>query len=207
MRKSVYILGLGLAVSIILSCGKRNKDDNLCLPIDTFADGDLAFRRGAGLLSRVVVTADQGGMYSHVGILKRRGNEWYVIHAVPDEPDFEGDADRVKVEPANRFFGPDRAVCGAVMRFKGDSSIARRAAQAAWHIGSQKLRFDHHYNLEDTTEMYCTELVNHVYRKAGTDLSEGRISYIDVPAFSGSYLLPSDIADNRQLEIIFQFVR
>ena len=43
-------------------------------------------------------------VYSHVGILKQIDNEWFVIHAVPDEPDFEGDTDRVKTDPLSRFF-------------------------------------------------------------------------------------------------------
>lgn len=66
------------------------------LPQELFRDGDIAFRRGTGITSRVVLAADREGAYSHTGILKKKAGQWYVIHAVPGEPDFKDDPDRVK---------------------------------------------------------------------------------------------------------------
>lgn len=203
----IWIILSGLTLSLCTSCKEAKGKDVLYLPIDSFNDGDLAFRRGAGLLSHAVMIADQKGVYSHVGIMIQLNGKWQVIHAVPDEPDFKGDVDRVKIEPLDRFFASDKAVRGAVMKFKGNPSIAKQAAKVALHIAGQKILFDHHYNLNDTTEMYCTELVNYAYQKAGINLSEGRISQLNVPTFKGSYLMPSDIAANQQLEVIFQFAR
>ena len=161
-------------------------------PVEEFSDGDLVFRRGIGLMSRAVLVADGSGMYSHVGILKKVEEEWHVIHAV---------------EPLVRFWATDRAVRGAVMRMEVDSQLAAGAAVQAWQIAQRGTLFDHDYDLADTTAMYCTELVDFVYRKVGVDVSEGRLSRVNVPGVGGDYLLPSDLADNRQLKPVFEFSR
>ena len=165
--------------------------------------GDVYKRQG--LLSHVVTSASKDGVYSHVGILKQIDNEWFVIHAVPDEPDFEGDTDRVKTDPLSRFFAEDRAVCGAIARIMDDSIAASRAAHTAWKIARKGTLFDHDYNLADTSQMYCTELVEFTYQKADICLSEGRRTQINVPAMGGTYLMPDDIVANKRLKILYSF--
>lgn len=204
MKVPVYIL-TALVVFASWSCKKGNDPDAPALPTELFNDGDIVFRRGMGIMSRIVLHADGDGVYSHTGILRREGTEWYVIHAVPDEPDFDGDPDRVKKEPVTRFFASDRAVRGMVVRYEGRPEAAARAAASAEEYVRRGTLFDHKYNLDDTTEMYCTELVNHVYKKEGIDLSEGRMSKINLPAVGGTYLLPTDLAENCHLKIIFCF--
>ena len=98
-------------------------------------------------MSRIVVAADKNGTYSHVGILKKMEGEWHVIHAVPGEPEFKGDPDRVKIEPLTRFFSPERAVCGEIVRWGKDSLTAARAAQTALLMAQRGILFDHDYNL------------------------------------------------------------
>lgn len=78
-------------------------------------EGDLLFRRGIGVLGRAVVATDDEGRFSHVGIAVKVDNVWHVVHAVPDEPDFEGDFDRVKCEPIECFYDEFRAGNGAVI--------------------------------------------------------------------------------------------
>ena len=117
------------------------------IPVGILADGDLAFRRGTGILSHIVTTASNDGTYSHVGILKKIDNEWFVIHAVPDEPDFEGDVDRVKADSLSRFFANDRAVRGIIARVTEDTLAASKAARIAWEMSQKGILFDHDYNL------------------------------------------------------------
>lgn len=209
MRKHFSLLLITLSAALTMA-GSRGISENdihqpVQLPQELFRDGDIVFRRGTGIASRMVLAANREGMYSHTGILKKKGGQWYVIHAVPGEPDFEKDLDRVKMETVEKFFIRRKAVQGAIMRVTGDSAAAHRAAISAESVYDAHVLFDHDYNLADSTKMYCTELIDFVYRKEGIDLPEGRITHINIPGLQGDYLLPSDISKSNQLYLIFYF--
>lgn len=210
MRRQIHILPFITGVFIVLLLTTCEGSDvkvkkPVIIPQDLLQEGDVVFRRGTGLASRIVLTADSKGIYSHTGILKKKKDKWYVIHAVPGEPDFKDEPDRVKMEEIEKFFTPSKAISGAVMRVEGDSATCCRAAARAESFYKANVLFDHHYNLEDTTEMYCTELIDYVYRNEGIDLVEGRISKLSLPGFNGDYLLPNDIAQSKKLCIIYYF--
>lgn len=205
MKKLLHIFPALLALCLCVSCKNTRAKSQRIMPVEILADGDLVFRRGTGLLSQVVTSASKDGVYSHIGILKKIDNEWFVIHAVPDEPDFEGDPDRVKMDSLSRFFAADRAVRGMIARVTDDSLVASKAAAIARKMAREKVLFDHDYDLTDTSRMYCSELVEFAYQKTGICLSEGRRTQIDVPAMGGTYLMPDDIACNKRLKIIYSF--
>ena len=208
MKTHVSLLKTILFLTLVLvGCqGSSDKETPpVELPQELFRDGDIAFRRGTGITSRVVLAADREGAYSHTGILKKKAGQWYVIHAVPGEPDFKDDPDRVKMETVEVFFEKRKAVNGAIMRVSGDSVARYRAATHAEHLYESHVLFDHDYDLADTTKMYCTELIDFVYRKEGIDLPEGRVSYVNIPGFRGDYLLPNDIAQSKRLCLIYYF--
>ena len=106
----IYIMFVSLlAISCSGSRGNRSiLPDGLVL-----ADGDIVFRRGTGMMSHTVVAAD-GGRYSHVGIVVDSAGVKMIVHAVPDEPDFPGDIDRVKMESPRKFFSTINANVGEV---------------------------------------------------------------------------------------------
>lgn len=208
MKVARYISGwMGIALCLMVAGGCRGRGERPQreLPTGLFQEGDLVFRRGTGWTSRVVLAADRSGAYSHVGILKRMDGKWCVIHAVPGEPDFRGDRDRVKLEGVERFFARDRAANGAVMRVSDAPEEALQAAEKALALFRAGMLFDHEYDLADTTKMYCTELIDYVYKREGVDLSEGRRSKINIPLFNGYYLLPSDIVQSPRLRLIYMF--
>lgn len=175
------------------------------IPQALLQDGDIVFRKGTGVTSRIVLAADSQGNYSHTGIVRKKNEQWYVIHAVPGEPDAPNDPDRVKMETIESFFEKRKAISGAIMRVKQDSTTARRASLHAEHLYQNRVLFDHEYNLADTTRLYCTELIDFVYQKEGIDIPQGRVSSINIPAFSGDFLMPSDIAQSEQLSLIYSF--
>ena len=208
MKPHVALLKITLLFTLILAGCQGSPDKKtrlLQLPQELFRDGDITFRRGTGITSRVVLAADREGTYSHTGILKKKDGQWYVIHAVPGEPDFKDDPDRVKMETVEVFFEERKAINGAIMRIAEDSASAYRAAVQAERLYHAHVLFDHDYNLADTTRMYCTELIDFVYKKQGIDLPEGRISHVNIPGFKGDYLLPNDIAQSTRLCLIYYF--
>lgn len=188
------------------ACNKVKKTDPIpAFPENLWQEGDIVFRRGGGVVSRIVLIADDEGVYSHIGIVVKENGKWQVVHAVPGEPDFNNDPDRVKMESIECFFHPDKASRGAVMRVNGDSIQRNHVAQRAKQLFRAHTLFDHSYDHTDSTQMYCTELVEFVYLHEGIDLTEGRISRINVPGVSGNYILPSDIQQSKYLSLIYHF--
>jgi len=167
-------------------------------------EGDLVFRRGQGLASRAVLAADNYSVYSHTGVVVRDETEWKVVHIVPGEPEFSGDRDRIKMEPLDVFFKPKRALKGAVMRVD-NPEVAAFAAQRAVGLFDSGILFDHNYNLNDTTRMYCTELIQKIFLREGLDLTGGQRSRIKIPGFRGDYILPSDIQNSPHVRLIYEF--
>ena len=85
-------------------------------------------RCGSGLTSRAVLVADNGGNYSHVGIVVDSSGVMMIVHAVPGEHDFPNDFDRVKMDEAKTFFLTTRTKNGRIMRYS-ESIVAQKAAQ------------------------------------------------------------------------------
>ena len=113
-----------------------------------------------------------------------------MIHAVPgeDEPEY------LKAEPIAVFYGTERARIGAWLRVNCSDSLARLTTTYALQKVSDSVLFDNSYLLEDTTQLYCTELVWRSYLSVGIDVSGGNRH--DVTRFfsaEGECLLPSDI--------------
>lgn len=170
-------------------------------------EGDLLFRRGIGAAGRTVAALDRAGLYSHTGIAVRSDSGWMVVHAVPSEPDFEGDIDRVKCEPVGRFYSEFRAAAGCIMRLRHDpdTAAAYRAAREALRLSRLRVPFDHDYAWNDTTRLYCTQLVAYVYSLASVDLVDGRRTRCTLPGLAGDYVFPSDVAQSPLLTLIYSF--
>ncbi|MDD6517605.1 MAG: YiiX/YebB-like N1pC/P60 family cysteine hydrolase [Prevotella sp.] len=189
---------------ILVSCGEREEERSI-LPDDfALCAGDVVFRRGEGITSRAVLATDANGNYSHVGIVVDYAERRMIVHAVPGEPDFEGDVDRVKMDTPEKFFSYKNASKGEVCRLR-DSSIAQRAANVALRIFRKGTPFDDKFDDKDTSKMYCTELVVYAYRHAGIDLTEGRRHEIDLPIIKTACIFPSDIYASRHLKSIIKF--
>ena len=195
---------------VFIACGgcagMEKSERTLDLPWQDLREGDLLFRRGEGVASHFVLIADKGGVYSHIGILVKDSGSWKVVHAVPGEPDYENEPDRVKMEPVERFFNREHAACGAVMRVDCDSLQASRAAAHAKQLVVRKVLFDHTYNREDTTALYCTELVELVFDGEGIDLAKKCRTKVYAPGLNGDdYLFPSDIANSEKVKCLYAF--
>ena len=140
-----------------------------------------------------------------MGIIVKDTSGWNVIHAVPGETDKEHPIETIKKETLSQFFAPDKAISGAIFRLDSCQQEAVYAAKKAEQLFHKNILFDHDYDTNDSTKMYCTELIWYVYQKTGIDISEGRRSAY--PAMRYQYILPSDITDNQQLKQVFFFKR
>lgn len=197
----IYIMFICL---FAMSCSGRKVERTILPDGLVLADGDIVFRRGSGLMSHTVVAAD-GGRYSHVGIVVDSAGVKMIVHAVPDEPDFPGDIDRVKMESPRKFFSTLNANVGEVMRH-ADKQVAHEAAREAMRLYRCGLLFDHDYDDNDSTKLYCSELVERAYLGAGVSLAEKRRHDFVVPGFHFEHvIMPSDIYENNRLRTIARF--
>ena len=91
------------------------------------------------------------------------------------------------------FFRNDRARAGAVCRIN-DTIAARKAADAAKAVFFRNTLFDDDYDDNDTTRMYCSELVYFAYKQAGYDLvGDERHTYNVLVRSFDNCIMPSQI--------------
>lgn len=198
---SIYLL-----LTAFCCCQCRVSPGTPDLPYAQMQEGDLVFRCGQGLMSRAVTTAEQEGLYSHVGVLFFQDGAWQVVHAVPGEREGKEDFDKVKMERADAFFAPQRALRGCLVHTGlTDSTALAAMREKALRLVRDSTRFDNDYNLADTTELYCTELVWQLYRTAGKDLTEGRRRQLNMFRVHGDCILPEHIYHYRDNHVYFQY--
>ncbi|MBO4673373.1 MAG: hypothetical protein J5616_03390 [Bacteroidaceae bacterium] len=207
MEKSVSFLRLCsmLLMLVCFACGEHRTSVVLA-DDEGFREGDLVLRCGYGAESQVVTEASQSA-YSHIGILHHDSlaDEWMVIHAVPGEAE-RGEPEYVKCEPLAHFYAADRAVSGAWMRVNCADSIAGAASRYAWSKAKAQVEFDNDYQLSDTTQLYCTELIWQAYLHQGIDLSDGhRHSVPTLVCKDGECIFPSDIAESTNILYVKPF--
>ena len=200
-RLSLYLLLL-----CVLACSDGvDIQSSSILPAETqLLPGDVVFRRGSGFTSQVVLVAERGGAYSHVGVVVDSAGVPMIVHAVPGEPEYENDEDRVKMDSPDVFFDALRAQQGAVYRHT-DSIIARRAARAATALYRRNVLFDHDYDSSDTTKMYCTELVVYAYGKTSCPLSDISSRHLHLVGFETDCVLPSELLNCKDLKKVIAF--
>lgn len=195
-----------IVVSAIILMGCEDMPKVSILPKDVKPEeGDVVFRLGDSFESSMVNLCDSASFFSHVGIVVGTDSCLMVVHAVPGEPDFEGDVSRVKMEPIDLFFRSDKASLGAIKRHT-DGNVAKNASQCALAIYKEGVLFDSDFDDFDTTKMYCCELVNHVYEKCGHQLCPKGLHQGSVLFFKlRNCTYPSDIFESEELVLIKTF--
>ncbi len=168
------------------------------------AEGDLIFRRGRSLNSRVVMLADQDSLFSHVGIVIRDSRGPFVVHSVPPDGDSDGG---VRVDPIDVFLSDQLAVDWGVFRLIGPARAINGAlaAKAAADIANEHSDFDGAFDLTDDRDLYCTELIWKAYKTAGIDLVQGSFDELWLPMIKArKVILPSRLQQSPHLQqVIF----
>lgn len=203
-RLALILLSL-IAVVAAYGCSDDAKVDGVSLPIDELCAGDIVFRRGEGVASDMVDYSDVHGQYSHVGVVALSDSGSVVVHAVPGRVPGQSGEDIVRAEKIESFFSAEQSTRGEIRRLTLDSVQRSRLNRAALEIARRQVEFDHSYSLEDTTKLYCTELLQRLFADIGVDLAQGRISRINMVGLGDSILMPSDIYFNDGLKTIFSY--
>lgn len=203
LRFLTYMTAMFLGAIGLVQCSYADKTDILNIPADAIMEGDIVFRRGNGITSNIVAFNDADGKYSHVGVVAKGDSGLVIVHAVPGEG--SDGLDRVRSVPLTDFFSKEKAVKGEIMRYPLDSLQRREISARAIEKARQKVKFDHQYDLSDTSQLYCSEFVQLIFGKVGVDLAQGRHTWINAPGMSGDYIMPSDIHQNPLLESTYLY--
>lgn len=189
IRNSLSLIFLALCV---VQCSTREEVVS-AIPVQELRVGDVAFRLGRTLESDAIAAATQGeSRYSHVGVIVGRGDSLRVVHIEPERAGEE----RVKMESVEEFFHPARAVAGCVARYANLTEWQRQTiGHEALRLHAKGVEFDHDYSLRDTSRMYCSELVDYVFRRADIALTEQRRR---VPLVAEEVLFPTDMLKGLQ---------
>lgn len=165
----------------------------IALPAQLFeslelADGDLVFRTGHDVMSRLVLSQGESPRFSHVGIVIRQSKVLFVVHALPSGEASQGG---VLIEPLSQFASPENAVDIGFYRVIGIDAISRQIVRnyVLRQIGKP---FDDKFKYSDDANIYCTELALKAMTTSGIDIltSIDNVSVMTLaePIFPPDYL-------------------
>ena len=168
--RSLLLLLLGLALSDSVACTSHHRDQEMiAIDTTTLRPGSLILRRGEGMLSAFFSkVASEGQRYSHCGIIDfdSTSHRWVVWHAYQD--DYLG-ADGIFRQPLDSFLMESEAVAIYPALELDSLGLQKMRAYIALHSpeGRYPKRFDSHFDLRDTSTLYCTEFVALAYNSTG----------------------------------------
>lgn len=127
-------------------------------------EGDILLRQGTGPFSRYIVRGlKEEHPFSHSAIVCRIKGKLTVVQSI--SADLSG-IDGLQTQSIPDFFADVADSNIAIIRPIMDSVQRKTFTAEALKFLAAKLPFDHHYNIEDESSVYCSELIYHCYRRA-----------------------------------------
>jgi hypothetical protein len=178
------IIITAIVVFILLPRGKPVKVLNTDTLYSVVKEGDIICRLGDRFWSDLFKdTSITDKRYSHMGIIHIKNDQIFVIHS---EGTTEPGRDYVKEEPINDFIKIARTIGIYRLNEIDGDKIASCALQ---YTG---LPFDWKFDLQDDSQIYCTELLYHVLKQIMPNL-ELKTTYVKE---MGREIIPLDAISN-----------
>lgn len=164
----VIISALILALFLLFSCSEsqmQNANETYRLTKmekGLLCDGDIILRRGSGFISNLIVSSfKEVYPISHCGIVCVDGDSTWVVHSVAQEV---SKVDGMQLCSIDEFVAIAIPNSILVTRFKSvDNSQMSKHAQRYLRKG---LRFDYDFNPNDSSRIFCSELVRDAIRNS-----------------------------------------
>ena len=166
-------------------------------------EGDIVFRKGRSLVSTIVLMNDPGTDYSHVGMVCLIKGAPFIVHAVPGEPDENGD-ELVKCDTPREFLSSEKASRFAICRMTSDTADCPvKAAQTALSYFKARIPFDKAFDIKTDNKLYCTELVWKAYLATGINITGNQFHQLKLGFPADSLILPGHILNSELLTKIY----
>ncbi len=126
-------------------------------------EGDIIMRRGYGVVSSMISNMNDAPYnLSHCAIItQEKDSSFSVIHSVSSDL---SDIDGVQKQTIERFTRESVPGTLVVIRHKGgDPETGHQIADAAKVYLADEIKFDHHFDITDSSTFYCSELIFRVY--------------------------------------------
>lgn len=127
--------------------------------MDSLKDGDIILRQGFGIVSESISkTLSEEFRISHCAIVRRPNSDSIVIiHSVSSSL---SDVDGVQTCEINKFIQESQPNTIIVVRFKSnDGKPNSLISNRADYYLRQNIPFDGSFDVKDSTEFFCTELI------------------------------------------------
>lgn len=131
------------------------------LQVESFQPGDIILRRGKGLVSDgIAQVLNEPYDVTHCGILMQVDSGWAVVHAMSDN---SRDIDGVVAQKLDQFVAESKSGSIMVVRYKSMNGKQEAVMQSTKAYMAKGLPFDLGFDIHDTTAIYCSELLQHIY--------------------------------------------
>lgn len=154
-------------------------------------DGDFVLRKGFGLVSDFICAGlNEPISVTHCGLVKFEEGKCYVIHAESSD-----DADGMQKIPLRRFVLDSQPGTFMVTRLKAPQKKVDEVIDRVTYYLDKQVPFDHKFDSGDSTQMYCTEMIDHVFWHVFQK------DYFPDKTFDGGYKL-NNFLNSERFEII-----
>ncbi len=171
--------------------------EELELPSMELATGDLVFRNGHGLISRMFQNCSlKEKKYGHTGIVLIKNNIPYVAHVQQDRP---GPA--LMVETLSQFW--NKSICneGAIYRLDLDNNHKNKFASILQANLQKNIKFDAKFDMEEHTQVYCSEWIRDLVLETTGDSTYFPVSV----AGDFKYIAPDNLYLNDHAQLIYNY--
>lgn len=130
-------------------------------------EGDVVLRAGKGPISGLLQKMSlHDRSFSHAGILLDSCGKWFVLHMYGGQGTKCSD---LRFDPLETFCSSGNSDSNAVFRLTDSDSLRACIATECRRLMCRPPRFDSRFDLATDDQLYCTELVYKVYRRASRD--------------------------------------
>jgi Permuted papain-like amidase enzyme, YaeF/YiiX, C92 family len=132
--------------------------------------GDVILRSGKDFTSyRIRELSDKDKTYSHAGIALVKDSAVYIYHITPPDLDEPAADTAMRLETLEQFASPKKCFGFGIVRYQLTAAEINEGMKYLDSLHLAKTAFDHLFDLQEHRNMYCSEMVDNMLRRASSE--------------------------------------